>query len=208
MTPDPRRTSATPGLAGAGRPRGIGSPPLPFTGRGPGGRARADGDAGTATDDAVGKAFAFVLRSTANRPQSEAELATKLRGREFDEEVVDATLARARAVGAVDDAAFARAWVEDRGHRRGYGLRRLRQELARRGVPDDVAESALAGLEARDELAVATDLARRRAQQLPASLQPEAVARRLVGFLARRGYPEGLARRAALTASGLDRDGD
>ncbi|MEX0657783.1 MAG: hypothetical protein WD080_01485, partial [Egibacteraceae bacterium] len=73
---------------------------------------------------------------------------------------------------------------------------------------DDVAEAALAPLEARDELAVATDLARDRAQHLPATLQPEAVARRLVGFLARRGYPEGLARRAALTASGLDRDWD
>lgn len=159
-------------------------------------------------EEAVGKALQFVLRSTANRPQTEAELSTKLRGRAFDDAVVEAALARARRIGAVDDAAFAAAWVEDRGRQRGYGLARLRQELRRRQVPDGVVDAALAGLEERDELAVATDLARRRAQQLPASLQPDVVARRLVGFLARRGYPEGLARRAAFTASGLDRQWD
>lgn len=161
-----------------------------------------------AMDDTVGKALRFVLRSTANRPQTEGEVATKLRGRQYDDAVVGATLERARRIGAVDDAAFAAAWVEDRGRRRGYGLARLRQELRRRQVPDGVVDAALAGLEDRDELAVATDLARRRAQQLPASLEPDAVARRLVGFLARRGYPEGLARRAAITASGLDREWD
>jgi len=166
--------------------------------------------AGTApaTADAVGKALQFVLRSTANRPQTEAEVAAKLRGRDFDDAVVAATLERARRMGAVDDAAFAAAWVEDRGRRRGYGLARLRQELRRRQVPDAVADAALTGLEERDELAVATELARHRAQQLPSSLQPDAVARRLVSFLARRGYPEGLARRAAITASGLDRQWD
>lgn len=171
--------------------------------------ATAASKTGSATaGKTVDKAFAFLLRSTANRPQTEAELAAKLRGRAYDDDAITATLDRARAVGAVDDAAFAAAWVEDRGHRRGYGARRLRQELRRRLISDDVAEAALASLEARDELAVATDLAKGRAQQLPATLQPEAVARRLVGFLARRGYPEGLARRAALTASGLDRDWD
>lgn len=166
------------------------------------------GEGTPATEKAVGRALQFVLRSTANRPQTEAELADKLRSRDFDDEVVGAALQRARRIGAVDDGAFAAAWVEDRGRRRGYGLARLRQELRRRQVPDGVADAVLAGLEERDELAVATDLARRRAQQLPASLRPEVVARRLVAFLARRGYPEGLARRAAITASGLDRQWD
>lgn len=156
-------------------------------------------------EEHVTKAVAFLLRSTANRPQTESELASKLRQRQFDDEVVDAALARAKAMGAVDDAAFAAAWVEDRGRQRGYGLARVRQELARRQVPEDVAEAALAPLGERDELAVASDLARRRAQQLPASLDPEAVARRLVGYLARRGYPRSLAQRAAITAAGLDR---
>ena len=158
-------------------------------------------------DDAVTKALGFLLRSTANRPQTEAEMVVKLRARDYDDDVVAATLARARTIGAVDDAAFAVAWVSDRS-RRGYAPRRLREELRRRQVPDEVVDTALATLGERDELALASALARRRAQQLPASLPPETVARRLVAFLARRGYPEALARAAALAASGLDRDGD
>ncbi|HVL99888.1 MAG TPA: regulatory protein RecX [Egibacteraceae bacterium] len=159
-------------------------------------------------DKAVAEALSFVLRSTANRPQTEAELITKLERQELAGDVIDAALARARQVGAVDDVAFAAAWVEDRGRQRGYGQARLRRELRRREVPDGIVDAALARLDDRDDLAVATDLALRRAQQLPGSLQPEAVARRLVGFLARRGYSEGLARRAAITASGLDREWD
>jgi hypothetical protein len=41
-----------------------------------------------------------------------------------------------------------------------------------------------------------------------ATLAPEAVARRLLGFLARRGYSEAVARRVAIDVSGLDRQWD
>ncbi len=158
--------------------------------------------------DEVGAAFAFVLRSTEQRPQTEAELRAKLAGREVTEDVADAALARARGVGAVDDAAFARAWVEDRGKARGYGVSRLRDELRRRLVPEPLIADALAALDTRDDFAVATDLARERFARLPASLQPEAVARRLAAYLHRRGYPPGLAQRVAIDVSGLDRAWD
>ena len=151
------------------------------------------------------EAVAFVLRNTQQRPQTEAELRAKLAGRGVEPAVVEAVLARVRAAGAVDDAAFAAAWVEDRGRRRGYGVARLREELQRRQVPRPLIEDAIAALEERDDLAVATDLARGRLRQLPGSLQPEAIARRLQAWLVRRGYPPGLAQRVALEVSGLDR---
>lgn len=151
------------------------------------------------------EAFAFVLRSTQQRPQTEAEVRAKLAGRGTDAAVAEAAVARARIAGAVDDAAFAAAWVDDRGRVRGYGAVRLRQELRRRQVPDALIRDALAALEERDDLAVATDLARHRLRQLPATLQPEAVARRLQAWLERRGYGPVLAHRVALDVSGLDR---
>jgi regulatory protein len=151
------------------------------------------------------EAVAFVLRSTQQRPQTEAEVRAKLVGRGAEPAVVEAALERVRAVGAVDDAAFAAAWVEDRGRGRGYGRARLREELLRRKVPAPLVEDALMVLEERDDLAVATDLARGRLRQLPASLQPEAIARRLQAWLQRRGYPAGLAQRVAIEVSGLDR---
>ncbi|CAN5899839.1 recombination regulator RecX [soil metagenome] len=162
----------------------------------------------TEPDKAVSAAVTFVLRSTKARPQTAAELRTKLAAREYDDSVIDRALDRATALGAIDDAAFAAAWVGDRGLVRGYSASRLRRELRQRQVPDPLIDDALTQLDGRDDLAVATELARARAQKLPASLSPEAVARRLVGFLARRGYTEALSRRVAIDVSGLDRHWD
>jgi regulatory protein len=156
----------------------------------------------------VTSALRFLLRSTKNRPQTEAELRGKLRSREHADEVIDAAIQRAKAMGAIDDIAFAKAWVNHRGVGRGYSALRVREELRRRAVPEPIIDTVLGELESRDEVAVATELARRRAQQLPATLTPEAVARRLLGFLGRRGYTEGLARRVAIEVSGLDREWD
>lgn len=156
----------------------------------------------------VDAAVAFVLKATATRPQTEAELRGKLAGREAPEDVVDRAIARARQLGAVDDRAFARAWVEDRGLKRGYGAARLRRELRRRLVPDPLVEEALALLDDHDEEAHAEELARTAAQRYPAQLDPAKVAQRLVGFLVRRGYPPGLAQRVAIRVSGLDRHWD
>ena len=164
--------------------------------------------AGQGGGDQVGAAFAFVLSSTQHRPQTVSELRAKLAYREMPGEVIETALDRARQVGAVDDAAFARAWVEDRGRGRGYGVARLRGELRRRLVPDPLIADALASLDTRDDLAVATDLARNRLRQLPSSLQPEAAARRLDGYLQRRGYTRSLAHRVALDVSGLSREWD
>lgn len=157
---------------------------------------------------AMAAAVAFVLRSTRARPQTAAELRAKLDDRGYDDSIVDAAIARATDLGAIDDAAFARAWVADRGVARGYSASRLRIELRRRQVADPVIDDALAPLAERDDLAVATDLARQRAQRMPATLEPDVVARRLLGFLARRGYTEALARRVAIDVSGLDRPWD
>ena len=159
-------------------------------------------------DRAVEGAVALILRSTRQRPQTEAELAAKLHARDVPPHIASAAIARARELGAVDDVAFAQAWVADRGTERGYGTARLRQELARRQVPDGVIDAALARLADRDEEAAATQLAQQRFARLPDDLEPEKVASRLVAFLGRRGYPQGLSRRVALRVSGLDRQWD
>ena len=166
------------------------------------------GGRGSDAGDAVAEAMAFVLRSTKARPQTEAELRAKLRGRAHADHVVDAAIERAKGMGAIDDVAFAKAWVNDRGVQRGFSATRIRGELQRRGVAEPVIDAAVDVLATRDDAAVATELARKRAQQMPATLTPEVVARRLVGFLGRRGYSEGLAVRVAAQVSGLDREWD
>ena len=62
---------------------------------------------------AVAAATAFVLRSARARPQTVAELRDKLASRGFTDGVIDAAIARGIDAGALDDAAYARAWVGD-----------------------------------------------------------------------------------------------
>ena len=175
-------------------------------------RARTADRSGAARDacepDDVARTVAFLLRSTELRPQTEAELRGRLRSREVPQHVADAALAKARALGAVDDAAFARAWVADRGEQRGFGTARLREELRRRLVPDELIEDALRALDDRDEEQVADELARERFGRMPPSLAPATAARRLTAYLVRRGYRPGLAQRVAVRVSGADRAWD
>lgn len=161
---------------------------------------------GAETDQAVASALWFVLRSTQNRPQTEAELASKLRGRDYGDGTIGRALAEARRQGAVDDSALAAAWVEDRGRRRGFGVTRLRDELARRGVSEADIDAALRQLADRDDHTTAVELARTRARQLPANLTREASVRRLGNYLVRRGHPPGLAERAAREVVGAAED--
>lgn len=159
-------------------------------------------------DEALAEAVRFVLRSTRKRPQTEAEVAAKLRRRGNGEDVIERTLAEARRHGLVDDAAFAVAWVEDRGRHRGFGAARLREELARRGVCDADIDAALRRLDDRDDHTTAVELARQRAARLPGNLSQDARVRRVGGYLVRRGHPPGLAERAAREALGAAEPAD
>lgn len=170
-------------------------------------------DRDAATQDAVlpqggQAALTFLIRSTSSRPLSAAEAHAKLVARQYPEDVAQAVMARAMAMRLIDDQAFARAWVNDRGVNRGYGRQRLLRELRRRKIDDAVIEAALQSLDEVDEVGQATELARARAQTMPASLEPHKVAGRLVGYLARRGYSSAIAHQVARHVTAMDRDWD
>lgn len=211
----PRPPVELPGLTVASRLRSPGNGdaggPAPTGRAGPAAPARRDPASHTVrvgedVPEDVRKALAYVLRSANTRPQTEAELRAKLRRREVEAGVADEAIRHARRLGAVDDEALARAWVAERGGRRGFGRARLREELTRRQVPEHLVDDALSTLEDRDDLAAATELARRRLRELPDGLPPETVARRLAAYVTRRGHPPALAQRVGVEVSGL-RDG-
>lgn len=155
--------------------------------------------------DPYEQAREICLRQLAVRPRTRAELAQALKKREVADEVASAVLDRYDEVGMIDDAAFARAWVTSRHHGRGLASRALAQELRRKGVEADVAAEALAELDPETEADTALELATKRLRGMRG--EPDAVFRRLVGMLARKGYPGGVAVRAvkeALAARSAD----
>ena len=136
------------------------------------------------------------------RQRSRRELELRLLGAGFPEAEVTEVLGRLEAVGLVDDRAFARSLAEHAFGNRRAGERSVRAALAGKGVAEDAVAAAIDEF-GGDEEDRALELARARASRL-ASLQPERAYARLVGLLARRGYPYSVAREAARRALEVD----
>jgi regulatory protein len=156
--------------------------------------------------DPARQAREVCLRLLALSPKTRAQLAAALRKRDIPDEVADEVLSRFEDVGLIDDAAFARAWVESRHYSRGLAGRALSAELKQRGVASDEIRAALEEQLSPDAEATA---ARRLVDKKLGSTRgqpPEQRTRRLAGMLARKGYPPGLAFRVireALEAEGV-----
>ncbi len=145
-----------------------------------------------ATADPESAARTILLNKLTGQPRTRAELAGTLAERGVPDEVADRVLDRFGEVGLIDDAAFASAWVESRHHARGLARRALAHELRHRGVDDELVRDALDELDPGQEAETARMLVRRKLASTR-SLDRQAAMRRLLGMLARKGYPAGLA---------------
>jgi regulatory protein len=140
-------------------------------------------------EDARRGATAAALRLLASGPRSERDLRDRLRPR-FRQEAVDQAVGRMRELGYVDDAAFARAWVEGRQASTPRSRRYLQFELNHKGVERALIEDAIEPVS--DEEA-AYEAASRRLRALR-NLDRTAFERRLGSFLTSRGFGYGVAR--------------
>jgi regulatory protein len=155
-------------------------------------------------EDDVAEAVAYIRRSTSAAPQAEGRVRDKLSERGWAAVVVEQALERARRERLVDDGAMAAALVEER-RRRGHAPARIRRDLRGRGFTDEVLDPLLASAEAEDPEAAAYAIAKDKAGGL-SGVPAETAFRRVASFVARRGYPDGLARKVAREAVFASRD--
>jgi len=196
------------GISGGELPDGGSSYDWSLWGESPGGRGTAGTESGNLEPggpDPGGEEAArlICLRLLTGGPRTRAQLATALRKRRIPDEVANCVLGRFAEVGLIDDAAFARAWVESRHHGRGLARKALAAELRQRGVADGEVRSAVGLLGPQDELATAQRLVARRVAASRGKPMP-ARARQLMSMLARKGYPAGLA--AQVVREALEQD--
>ncbi len=132
----------------------------------------------------------------------------------YRDDLVASAIDRLADLGMLDDAAFARQWVESRDRARPRGERALRSELAQRGVDRAVVESVLelrrtladaqapdpgsqdATTASADETAAARLLARR-GRSIARVADLRARRERAYGLLARNGFDSSVASRVA-----------
>jgi regulatory protein len=142
------------------------------------------------------------LRALTGAPKTRQQLADLLVQRGVPDDAAAAVLDRFTEVGLIDDAAFARAWVNSRQAGRGLARRALSAELRAKGVDPEVAAEAVDLVDDDDEREAARRLVERRVAGMR-RLDRATATRRLIGMLARKGYNGGLA--AAVVREALDR---
>lgn len=171
--------------------------------------ARAAREAAAAAEvqaDPEGVGRTILLDSLTGQARTRKELADKLARREVPDEIATELLDRFTEVGLIDDASYARQWVESRHRSRGLAPRALAQELRRKGVGDDEAKAALEQIDDDDQRTAARALVDKKLRSMR-GLDPQVATRRLAGLLARKGYSAGLAFSVVREALG-DQDDD
>ena len=132
------------------------------------------------------------LRALTGTAKTRRQLEDLLARKEVPADAAAAVLDRLGEVGLIDDAAFARAWVNSRQAGRGLSRRALKSELRAKGVDAEDADQALELVDDQDEWDAARRLVARRVPGLR-RVDRETAHRRLLGMLARKGYGSGLA---------------
>jgi len=135
-------------------------------------------------------AIEAALRFLSLGPRSERELRDRLRRRSLRREAIEAAVARVRELGYLDDAAYARFFVEARQAAQPRSKRALAFELGRKGVDREVVTETVSEL---SDVDAAYAAAQRRLRALRA-LDRQTFTRRLGNFLASRGFGYGVAR--------------
>jgi regulatory protein len=162
------------------------------------GRASGSGEAAASeaeardAQDPEARARQICLRLLTAAPRTRAQLTQAMRRGGVPAEAAEAILVRFTDAGLIDDAAFARAWVESRHHSRGLSRRSLSAELTRHGVQSDEIREAVDTLDPEQEVATARHLVERKMASTRGR-PAETRVRQAAGMLARKGYPPGLA---------------
>ncbi len=195
VTPDPRRPGTVRVEAEGGLLLTVPVESAARFGATPGARLAPEPLAGLARASDREAAFRTALRCLERRGYAVRDLARRLVLKGHPPEAAEHAVEEARRLGLLDDEAFARQYIQSK-FARGRGPARLRRELTLMGVPAALVDRLLAeavppGAE-RDRMQA---LARRRARQL-AGLPGPVRYRRVVAYLARRGFTGGEVRRA------------
>ncbi len=135
-------------------------------------------------EDAIVKAVNTAAHFLSYRPRSEQEVRRNLTEKETPEDVVDLAVGRLTTLGYLDDAAFARYWVDNRNQFKPLSHRALRQELRQKGIADGLISEALGD---QDESELAYAAATTQLRKLRNRTERE-FKTKIINFLQRRGF--------------------
>lgn len=134
--------------------------------------------------DEVSRAYHKSLNFLAYRTRSRQEITRYLQKKNFSEIAIAEVLEKLVSLELIDDAAFARQWVENRESFKPRSRRALRYELRQKGISDHIIDEAVEDIDEEDS---AYRAAKRWAER-KAHLDYNTFRRKLWGYLQRRGF--------------------
>jgi regulatory protein len=163
--------------------------------------AEPGAEATAAADDEDDRSSAYDdgVRLLARRARSSGELREELQRLEHPAHEVETVIAEFEQSHYLDDEGLARAVTEKLRETKRASRAQIRIKLRERRLPDSAIEEALGQLDTDEEFALLRETAQDRARKL-GGLDRQTAERRLLGFLARRGWSGEPAMRAAREA--------
>jgi regulatory protein len=121
------------------------------------------------------------------RAKSKGELLAHLKKRGVADEVANATIYKLTQNGLIDDAEFAKAWVQSRHNAKKLSKRIIAGELRTRGVDQNSIDEALDEIDEEAEYRTAFGLAMKKYSTI-SRMEPEVQIRRIQSLLQRKGF--------------------
>lgn len=128
------------------------------------------------------KAYNLTLACVARRMRSEGELHDYFRRKGYSDDFAKTVLPKLKRQGLVDDAEFARRWVENRRLLKATSAKKLRLELRQKKISNELIESVLSSDET-DERQILRELVEKKRKQSRYQ-DPQ----KLMMYLARQGF--------------------
>lgn len=134
------------------------------------------------------KNYAFLLLKF--RLRSEKELYGRLRKKKIPEKIIKKTISFLKKEKFIDDADFARSWIESR-IKKPLGIRRLTEELRLKGIGGQIIERQIAEAKKQySEEAVVSEITEEKFKKLK-GVEIQKAKQRIFNYLVRRGFSPG-----------------
>lgn len=149
--------------------------------------------------DEKNRAYVQALKYLQRKPRTRTEIARHLKEKAYEEDIITQVQDQLEREWLVDDAAYAEQWTEQRVTRHYKGKRWVQHELKQKGVKEHHIQQAMAAVDPDIEWESARTAASKKWRQT--SGETALRRQKVAAFLARRGFPMDMCRRAAYEAS-------
>ena len=132
------------------------------------------------------KANDYAIKLLSYRPRSQKEINDRMKQKGYDEEVIIKTIRRLKEYNLINDMDFAKEYTKTKAKK--YGQSRIKMELARKGIEEEIISNILNDeLNYENQYEAALEQAKKKIKSYRGE-ERQAIYRKLGSYLQRRGF--------------------